>query len=115
LKKSFGGGERNFLELLMSFARSDVGIPRFSEKRPRTFVLALWGIPAAELSKNQHLRDFWRRSIFDFFSSIGQKRRLGDVRATSALAPKTDIRREGRHVSNVPILLQKSVEAGRGR
>jgi len=32
----------------------------------------------------------------------GQKRRFGDVRATSALPPKTDIHREGRHVSNVP-------------
>src|ERR1700736_5496139 len=32
----------------------------------------------------------------------GQKRRFGDVRATSALPPKTDIHREGRHVSKVP-------------
>jgi hypothetical protein len=75
LEKSFGGGERNFLELLMRFVRSDVrDPPRFSEKRPRTFVLALWGIAAAELSKNQHLRDFWRRSIFDFFNSIDPSR-----------------------------------------
>jgi hypothetical protein len=35
-------------------------------------------------------------------SGLGQKRRFGDVRATSALPPKTDIHRERRHVSNVP-------------
>ena len=29
-------------------------------------------------------------------------RQFGDVQATSALAPKTDIHREGRHVSKVP-------------
>jgi hypothetical protein len=33
---------------------------------------------------------------------MGQKRRFGDVRATSALPPKTDIHRERRHVSKVP-------------
>ena len=32
----------------------------------------------------------------------GQKRWFGDVRATSALPPKTDIHREGRHVRKVP-------------
>src|SRR6202161_1046931 len=47
---------------------------RFSEKRPRTFVLALCSIPAADLSKNQHLRDFWSFSIFDFFNSIDSMR-----------------------------------------
>jgi hypothetical protein len=35
-------------------------------------------------------------------SASGQKRRFGDVRATSALPPKADIQRKGRHVSNVP-------------
>ena len=48
---------------------------RFSEKRPRTFVLALCSIPAADLSKNQHLRDFWSFSIFDFFNSIDPLRK----------------------------------------
>jgi hypothetical protein len=62
-----GGGE----EPLMRFVRNDVREPRrFSEKRPRTFVLALCSIPAADLSKNQHLRDFWSFSISDFFNSI---------------------------------------------
>jgi hypothetical protein len=46
------------------------GPRRISEKQPRTFVSALRRIPTAELSKNQHFRDFWRRSIFDFFDSI---------------------------------------------
>jgi hypothetical protein len=46
------------------------GPHRVSEKRPRTFVSALQSIGASEYSKNRHLRDFWRRSIFDFFDSI---------------------------------------------
>src|SRR6202048_5064946 len=41
-------------------------------------------------------------------SVVGQSRRFGDVRATSALPPKADIHREVRHVRLVPILLQKS-------
>ncbi len=35
-------------------------------------------------------------------SEMGQKRRFGDVRVTSALPLKADIHRTGRHVSNVP-------------
>jgi hypothetical protein len=35
-------------------------------------------------------------------SAVGQKRRFGDVHVTSALAPKADIHRKGRHVSKVP-------------
>ncbi len=35
-------------------------------------------------------------------SGQGQKRRFGDVRATSALPLKADIDRKGRHVSRVP-------------
>jgi hypothetical protein len=61
LKKSFGGGGRNFLEPPMRLVRSDV----------RGHVAS----QTTELSKNQHLRDFWRRSIFDFFNSIGQRRK----------------------------------------
>src|ERR1035438_2824227 len=66
LKKSFGGGERNFLELLMRFVRSDVHIP------------------TAESSKNQHLPGFWRRSIFDFFNSIRQKQPFGEDSLSSS-------------------------------
>src|SRR5258706_14898021 len=50
------------------------GPRRFSEKRPRTFVSALLSVAAAAWSKNQHLRDFWLRSIFDFFDSIVKSR-----------------------------------------
>ena len=35
-------------------------------------------------------------------SHMGQKRRFGDVGATSALPPKADIHCKDRHVSNVP-------------
>ena len=35
--------------------------------------MAPQNIQAAELSKNQHSRDFWRRSIFDFFNRIDPK------------------------------------------
>ena len=86
LKKSFGGGERNFLKPLMRFVRGDARGPRrISEKRSRTFVSALRCIPTAELSKNQHLREFWRRSIFDFFNSIGAKRTLRGSHVSIAL------------------------------
>jgi hypothetical protein len=47
-------------------------------------------------------------AVDSWTSAAGQKRRFGDVRATSALPPKTDIHREAQHVSKVPILLQKS-------
>src|SRR5271170_2090232 len=51
-------------------AQRCAGPRRVSEKRPRTFASALGRISTMELSKNQHLRDFWHRSIFDFFNSI---------------------------------------------
>jgi hypothetical protein len=86
LKKSFGGGERNFPEPLMRFVRNDVRDHVVSKKRPRTFVLALCSIPAADLSKNQHLRDFWSFSIFDFFNSIGTKPTCRCSRRMAALA-----------------------------
>jgi hypothetical protein len=35
-------------------------------------------------------------------SAVGQKRRFGDVRVTSALPQKADIHWKGRHVSKVP-------------
>jgi hypothetical protein len=53
--------------------RSDEG-HRLSEKRPRTLVSALLSIAAAKWSKNRHLRDYWRHSVFDFFDSIGPAR-----------------------------------------
>jgi hypothetical protein len=50
------------------------GPHRFSEKRSWSFVSTLRSIGAGESPKNQHLRDFWPRSIFDFFNTIRQKR-----------------------------------------
>src|SRR5271163_4911931 len=103
LKKSFRGDERNFLEPLMHFMRSDVRDHVASrKKRPRTFVSMLRHIPAAELSKNQHLRDFWRRSIFDFFNSIGQCRPNRTVRSMSAFLPLATELRKSLEVRIVP-------------
>jgi hypothetical protein len=55
-------------------------------------------------------RQIAKRIIADssFSRSQGQSRRFGDVRASSALALKADIHHKARHVSKVPILLQKS-------
>src|SRR4029453_15261228 len=47
------------------------GPHRFTQKRPRTFVSGLPSIAAVETSKHWLSRDFQRRSIFDFFNSIG--------------------------------------------
>jgi hypothetical protein len=71
LQKSFWEDERKFLEPLMRFARSDMREPhRFTQKRSRSFVSTLRSIAAAESAKNQLLRDFLRRSIFDFCNTI---------------------------------------------
>jgi hypothetical protein len=40
--------------------------------------------------------------IYRRMSEMGQKRRFGDVRVTSASPPKADIHREVRHVRLVP-------------
>jgi hypothetical protein len=50
-----------------------------------------------ELCKKQHLRDFWGRSIFDFFNNIPSG---------------TDIANVVPHVRFVPILLRKSFWGG---
>src|ERR1700733_10340564 len=75
VEKVFWGWRTKFSRAADAFRAQRCERPRrFSEKRPRTFVLALCSIPAADLSKNQHLRDFWSFSIFDFFNSICQTR-----------------------------------------
>jgi hypothetical protein len=48
-------------------------------------------------------------STSEFSHSLGQKLRFGDVRVASALPPKADIHRKGRHVSNVPTGRQQNV------
>jgi hypothetical protein len=49
---------------------------RFTQKRPTAFVLAPEYLAAAAVSKKRLSRDFRCLSIFDFFDSIGQTRRL---------------------------------------
>jgi hypothetical protein len=85
-KKSFWGKQTKFSKAADAFrAQRREGPLRFSEKRPRTFVSALLSIAAAEWSKNQHLRDFWLRSIFDFFDSIGPSRHFAALRNLVAI------------------------------
>src|SRR6266403_818269 len=62
-----------FLEAVPSDAfrtRRYEGPHRITQKRPRSFVWALRGIAMVKLAKNQLLRDFRRRSIFDFCNTI---------------------------------------------
>jgi hypothetical protein len=69
LKKSFWGDERKFLEPLMRFARGDVRDHIVSRKKATELRIGATEYCAAELAKNQLLRDF-RRSIFDFCNTI---------------------------------------------
>src|SRR5271167_4944233 len=84
-------------------AQRCAGPRRVSEKRPRTFASALGRISTMELSKNQHLRDFWHRSIFDFFNSIGQKRKSAPVTRMSGPLPTADLVRPNAEVRSVPV------------
>jgi hypothetical protein len=69
----------------MRFAFGDVrGRHRFTQQRPRSFVSAPQTFAAMELSKDQISRDFQRRSILDFFHSIGKKQSSGLNRAGPA-------------------------------
>src|SRR5271168_298804 len=72
-------------------AQRCAGPRRVSEKRPRTFASALGRISTMGLSKNQHLRDFWHRSIFDFFNSIGHKRKSQPGGVMSALLRRANV------------------------
>jgi hypothetical protein len=67
----------NFLRTADTFrTRRREGPHRLTQKRPRIFVSAVAGIATLEASKHRLLRDLQRRSIFDFFNSIGAKRSL---------------------------------------
>src|SRR5436190_7812740 len=75
VEKVFWGWRTKFSRAADTFRVQRCEGPRpFSEKRPRTAVLALLRASTASVSKSQHLRDFWRRTIFDFFNSIGHSR-----------------------------------------
>jgi hypothetical protein len=72
LKKSFRDDERKFLEPLMRFARGDMRDHIVSHKNDHgASYPTLQSIAVAESAKNQLLRDFRRRSIFDFCNTIG--------------------------------------------
>jgi hypothetical protein len=69
--KVFLGWRPKFFRTADAFrARRYKGPHRFTQKRPRSFVWALRSIAVAEPAKNQLLRDFRRRSIFDFCDTI---------------------------------------------
>src|SRR5258705_9280174 len=72
--KVFLGWRTKILRAADAFsARRREGPYRFSEKRPPSFVVAPRSVAGAKLAKNQSLRDFRRRSIFDFCNKVCQK------------------------------------------
>jgi hypothetical protein len=103
VEKVFWGWRTKFSRAADAFrAQRCEGPLRFSEKRPRTFVLALCSIPAADSSKNQHLRDFWSFSIFDFFNSIGQSETSNSEWSMSVCHSIADLDQGNGLVSFVP-------------
>src|ERR1043166_3684238 len=83
--KVFLGWRPKFFRTADAFrARRYEGPHRFTQKRPRSFVWALRSIAVVEPAKNQLLRDFRRRSIFDFCNTIGPKQKWGPSPLTSA-------------------------------
>jgi hypothetical protein len=92
--KVFSGQQTKIIKTADAFRRRRrEGPHRFAQKRPGTFVSGLASIAAVETSKHRLLRDFQRRSIFDFCNSI---------LSTAA------IRQGEANVRFVPIPLQKS-------
>src|SRR5271168_539075 len=78
VEKVFWGSGTKFSRAADAFRAQRCEGPRgISEKRPQTFASALRRVPTAAVSKNQQLRDFWRRTIFDFFNTIGQQATSG--------------------------------------
>jgi hypothetical protein len=74
---------------------------------------ACWSTPV--FSSHGNVIKRFRRYSGGQMSVQGQERRFGDVRATSALPPKTDIHREGRHVSKVNSEVGKLIRLSRRR
>src|ERR1035441_8124502 len=69
---------------------------------PMTSVMELRGHRMAIAACFAFQREISSSVLRDFFDSIGQTRKSGRPFAKSALAPRTDIVRPSRHVSNVP-------------
>jgi len=57
------------------------------QKRSLALVSILQGIAAAEIINTLHLRDFRSRAIFEFFNTIGPKRKWWDFQNMSAVPP----------------------------
>ena len=69
--KVFSGQRTKIIKTADAFRRRRrEGPHRFAQKRPRSFISALRSIAVAESAKDQLLRDFRRRSIFDFCNTI---------------------------------------------
>src|SRR6476659_9154071 len=72
--KVFLGERPKFFRTADGFRTWRYGGPhRFTQKRPRSLVWALRSIAVVQPAKSQLLRDFRRRSIFDFCNTIGTK------------------------------------------
>ncbi len=52
----------------MRFVRDDLRDSSHLRKTTTAFRIGAMADPNGELVQNQHLRDFWGRSIFDFFN-----------------------------------------------
>ena len=73
----------------MRFARGDMRDHIVSHKNDHGASYGRYGaIAVVEPAKNQLLRDFRRRSIFDFCNTIGTVQTSRDVRLEFGFAPK---------------------------
>jgi hypothetical protein len=104
LQKPFWGDDRVFLGPLMRFARRDMRDHIVKHKKLlRRFVPALRSATVAEAVKNQLLRDFRRRSIFDFCNTIPPKADIGQLRRHRDR--RHDTGRQSPHLCEVSSLL----------
>jgi len=68
LKNSFSADERNFSASLVHPTRGNVRDQhRFPQRRSQIFVAVPQWLAAAERTKTRPSRDFWNRSILDFW------------------------------------------------
>jgi hypothetical protein len=70
LKKSFGGGERNFLEPLMRFVRNDVKDHVVSQKTTTDFPLGAMQHPSGGLVKKINICEIFGVFRFSTFSTV---------------------------------------------
>ena len=72
----------------------------------------MWSLTSLRTKRMSSFRKFRLLPPKDFFDSIGQNWKSSTEQMFSELPLKADIARCGRHVSKVPILLQKSFWCG---